>query len=349
MSERIEVQIERFLRTGEGHFGELALELYAYQFEKNLPYRAFSKACQKFPGQVTRWEDIPAVPISAFKSSELATFPIGQSAAVFHSSGTTQKSPSRHFMRTLTYYETALQASFAQHVLQERSSMPIFLLAPAPGEAPHSSLSWMLEVIKRKWGAPGSDTFIQRGSVQDWRLFKALTAYQDLGKPVFLLGTTLAYLSLFDLCAKQNKSFRCAPGTRLLDTGGMKTQNREVTRLEFLRLVWTYLGIPEADCVNEYGMCEMSSQFYGRGSSMVFQGPPWVKTLVVDPQSGDAVKSGQSGLLRHFDLANIDSVLAIQTEDEGELRPEGFLFKGRAKNADLKGCSLDLENYFKQP
>jgi hypothetical protein len=349
MTERLENQIERFLRTGEGDFDALALELFAFQFERNLPYRAFCKATGRMPGMVKRWDEIPAVPISAFKSSELATFPTGQAAAIFHSSGTTQKTPSRHFLRTLTYYETALTAGFQQAVLENRSSIPFFLLAPAPGEVPHSSLSWMLDVVKRKWGAPGSDTFIRRGQIEDWRLFKALKAYQELGKPVFVLGTTLAFISLFELCAKQGATFRCAAGSRLMDTGGMKTKTREVTRDEFLRQVWSYLGIPEADCVNEYGMCELSSQFYARGSSGVYQRPPWVRTLIRTLETGELATTGQTGLLCHYDLANVDAVMAIQTEDLGENRPNGFVLKGRAAAADLKGCSLDFESYLKKP
>ncbi len=348
MSERLEQRIERFLRTGEGDFEPLALELFAYQFERNVPYQAFCKASGRVPGEVSRWSDIPAVPISAFKSSELATFPIGQSAAVFHSSGTTQKTPSRHFLKTLTYYETSLVSGFDRWVLEGRTSIPFFLLAPSPGEAPHSSLSWMLEVVKRKWGAPGSDTFVQRGNVQDWQIFRALSAYEALGKPVILLGTTLAFLTLFDQCVKQQKTFRCPPGSRLMDTGGMKTQTRQVSREEFLRHVWSYLGIPEADCINEYGMCEMSSQFYARGASPVFQGPRWVRTLIIDPESGEPAAAGRDGLLRHYDLANVDSVLGIQTEDTGELRPEGFVLKGRAKTAELKGCSFDMEAYLRR-
>src|ERR1700676_3608434 len=47
-------------------------------------------------------------------------------------------------------------------------------------------------------------------------------------------------------------------------------------------------------------MCEMSSQFYARGTSNLFQGPPWVRTLVIDPDTGALAGPGQPGLLTHF-------------------------------------------------
>ncbi|OGR89313.1 MAG: hypothetical protein A2992_02815 [Elusimicrobia bacterium RIFCSPLOWO2_01_FULL_59_12] len=353
--ERLESRIERFLRTGSGDFEDLALELFAHQFEKSPPYQAYCKAQNRTPGYVRMWEEIPAVPIAAFKSADLATFPVGRAAAVFHSSGTTQKTPSRHFLKTLTFYEASLEAGFSKNVLFQTDPAPFLILAPSPSEAPHSSLSWMLDVVNRRWGLPagrqgmpGGGFYIQRGLVEDGRLFRALEETQAAGSPIALLGTTLAFLAFFDQCAKQNKSFLCPTGSRLMDTGGMKTQAREVTRGEFLRRVWSTLGIPEAGCINEYGMCELSSQFYARGASPVFKGPPWVRTLVVNPNTGAPLPEGETGWLTHFDLANVDSALAVQTEDEGIAHPEGFVLLGRARSAGLKGCSVDMEAYLKR-
>jgi hypothetical protein len=163
-----------------------------------------------------------------------------------------------------------------------------------------------------------------------------------------LLGTTLGFLRLFDYCVRQKVAFKCTPGSRLMDTGGMKTESREVSRDEFLELALTWLGIPSAQCVNEYGMCELGSQFYARGASPVFEGPPWTRSLVIDPETAAPAEPGASGLLRHYDLANIDSVMAIQTEDLGAARGDGFVLLGRAPAAALKGCSIDLESYLQR-
>ena len=57
--------------------------------------------------------------------------------------------------------------------------------------------------------------------------------------------------------------------------------------------------------------------------------------------------AGESGLLRHFDLANVDSVMAIQTEDLGRKVGEGLELLGRAPDADLKSCSLSAEAFLK--
>jgi len=49
--------------------------------------------------------------------------------------------------------------------------------------------------------------------------------------------------------------------------------------------------------------------------------------------------------LRHFDLANLNSVLAIQTEDLGRVAGSGFELLGRAPGAQLRGCSLTAEEW----
>ena len=49
---------------------------------------------------------------------------------------------------------------------------------------------------------------------------------------------------------------------------------------------------------------------------------------------------GETGIIRIFDLANVFSVAAIQTEDLGIRRSDGFELVGRAQLAEPRGCSL---------
>ena len=71
--------------------------------------------------------------------------------------------------------------------------------------------------------------------------------------------------------------------------------------------------------------------------------PPWVRTQVVDPESLAPLPEGEIGLLRHFDLANLHSVAAVQTDDLGVWRGDGFEVLGRAAGAEPRGCSLAAE------
>jgi hypothetical protein len=61
---------------------------------------------------------------------------------------------------------------------------------------------------------------------------------------------------------------------------------------------------------------------------------------IVSPETGGEVAEGGTGLIRVFDLANVYSVLAIQTEDLGIRHGDGFALAGRAVLAEPRGCSL---------
>jgi len=71
-----------------------------------------------------------------------------------------------------------------------------------------------------------------------------------------------------------------------------------------------------------------------------FHFPPWARVQIVSPETGREVAEGETGLIRVFDLANVFSVAAVQTEDLGIRRGDGFELIGRAQLAEPRGCSL---------
>ncbi len=132
-----------------------------------------------------------------------------------------------------------------------------------------------------------------------------------------------------------------------MDTGGFKGRSREVTREELYGEAQRTLGIALAWCINEYGMTEMSSQFYdgvaGRAGEIarrLHHPPPWVRTHATDPETLALLPEGSEGILCHWDLANLHSMMGIQTEDLGVVEAEGFRVLRRAKGAEARGCSI---------
>ena len=92
-------------------------------------------------------------------------------------------------------------------------------------------------------------------------------------------------------------------------------------------------------------MSELSSQAYDgvvghAGDESVFQFPPWARVQIISPETGHIAEPGQTGLIRVFDLANVYSVLAIQTQDLGIRRGAGFELLGRGMHTEPRGCSL---------
>jgi hypothetical protein len=110
-------------------------------------------------------------------------------------------------------------------------------------------------------------------------------------------------------------------------------------KAELHSLITKFLGVPAKNIICEYGMSELSSQAYATASGQ-FQFSPWARVQIISPETGREVRDGETGLIRVFDLANVFSVAAIQTEDLGIRRGGEFELIGRAQLAEPRGCSL---------
>jgi len=331
-------------RAPEAEFEALALDLFAYQFERNPFYRRLSIADGKEPGSVGSWKAVPAMPVAGFKELVLASFPKTKAVRVFRTSGTTSGARGAHFFDTLALYEAALLPAFRRHLLPDGASCRFFFLTASPEEAPYSSLSHMMGVVNRALSRPRGKFYVKKDDILFERLVEDLRADK---KPVAVLTTAFALKAFLDRLTAARISFRLPRGSRLMETGGFKGRARAVSKRSLYAGVAKRLGIPAEFCVSEYGMTELSSQFYdamaGRKGARFFRGPAWMRTLVVDPATGREARKGRPGLLRHCDLANRGSVAVVETEDLGRASESGFELLGRAPGAASRGCSLAYE------
>lgn len=338
-------------------FATLALDLFRRQFAANATYRRLCLAGGRTPETVGDWTGIPAVPTVAFKELELTSLPPAERIAVFHSSGTTGQVPSRHFhgSQSLGLYEASLVAGFARQTAAVGAVPRRFLaLTPPPDRVPHSSLAHMFGVCARRFGTPDSVFVGQVGADGAWeldlpRLLGELEEGQRSGRPVLVLGTAFHFVHLIDRCAAGNMAFRLGEGSGVLETGGYKGRSREMTRVALHAAIAECLGVPSTAILREYGMSELSSQAYAPDSSVpvpgdasgeVFRFPPWARAVIISPETGREVAEGGNGLVRVLDLANVWSVLAVQTEDLAVRRGDGFELLGRVPRSEPRGCSL---------
>lgn len=68
-----------------------------------------------------------------------------------------------------------------------------------------------------------------------------------------------------------------------------------------------------------------------------------MRTVAVDPESLSPLEPGAVGVLRHWDLANMDSVAVLQTADLGRAEEDGLELLGRAAGAEARGCSIAMD------
>jgi hypothetical protein len=360
-------------------FNCLALELFALQFANNSAYRALCEARRITPLIVSHWSQIPAVPTAAFKELEITCLAPAERTCVFHSSGTTEQRPSRHFHNadSLSVYEASVWPWFAAHVAvdvrrlnsngakitgrmevdqslrKSPATVGVVILTPPPAEAPGSSLVHMFNFIRLKLGA-ATGAFVGRvGDNGAWVVDfdAARTALASMeSRPLLILGTAFSFVHLLDEMSAQNLRFELPADSRVMETGGYKGRSRTLPKAELHALITDRFGVPASNIICEYGMSELSSQAYdaarlkSEGQSLksgrVFHFPPWARVQIVSPETGHEVGEGGTGLLRVFDLANVFSVLAIQTEDVAVRCSDGFELIGRAQLAEPRGCSL---------
>lgn len=349
MTAELQSRLLTWIKEGSSTaFEKTALEVFAFQYERNSVYRAYCDRQGLTLKTVRAWQQVPAVPTSAFRDFGITCFPVTEAAAEFHTSGTTKDKPGKHYFPTTALCDAAILPNFAAHLLPDGARLPMFVLTASPDEAPHSSLSHMMGVVMREFGDPDSRFYVTEGKLRIEALVNDLRKTEVEKRPVFLLGTAFAFVHLFDLCGEQKLKLELAAGSRAMETGGFKGRSREMSKRELYALFERVLGIPPTHVVNEYGMTELSSQFYdetmrvGRQSDLKLP-PPWTRVLVIDPNTGLEAAPGNRGLLRIFDLANLWSAMCIQTEDIGIAREDGFEIIGRAAGAEVRGCSLTAE------
>lgn len=342
-----------YLQHADIEFSGMAVMLFTLQFKHNAPYRRLCEARGIKPGDVTHWTQIPPVPTAAFKELDLTSLHPEERVRVFHSSGTTEQRTSRHHhsAESLALYEASLWPWLRENFQFPISNFQWLSLTPPVEQTPHSSLVHMFDFVRRQIGAPSSSFTGRVGADGSWALdFEATLAALGGGKPLFVVGTAFSFVHLLDEMAARNIRVSLLEGSRVLETGGYKGRSRSLPKAELHRLITERLGVPAEHIICEYGMSELSSQAYdslnpkskvqGPNSERTFHFPPWARARVISPETGREVAEGETGLLQVFDLANVFSVQAIQTEDLAVRRGTGFELRGRASEAAPRGCSL---------
>jgi hypothetical protein len=346
----------------EAEFNRLALALHARQYTGNEAYRRICVAQGSTPGQVRHWQDIPAVPTSAFKEFPLTSLSSGEEVAIFHSSGTTgqTRSSHHHSAESLAVYEDSLWRWFQARCLAGRmlEEWDLVFLTPPAGEAPNSSLTHMFSTLARHASGRGQTRFCgvseAGGWALDWERVKSALA---TSRPVLVLGTAFNFVHLLEETGTGHSGWKLAAGSAALETGGYKGRSQELPKETLHRWISERLGIARSRIVCEYGMSELGSQAYdgelgpaaeradtpeAESRPGCFQFPPWARVRILSPETGREVGEGETGLIRVWDLANVWSVLAVQTGDLGRRRGTGFEWVGRAVEAEPRGCSLQV-------
>ncbi len=300
-------------------------QVHAFQLANNAVYARY---CNGLSGEIR-----PYLPIDAFKHVPVIAFEdAAQAALVFQSSGTGRGVSAKHYVKDLHVYERAA----AQHFASLFGTGPLTLAAYLPHYTQmgtHSSLLYMVQHLVETFGDAHSGFFLDKEND-----LAALAARADPDTPFILFGAAFGLLDLVEKHAMQLPAHAI-----VIETGGMKTYRKEVTREALHSKLAAGFGLPTSHVLSEYGMCELLSQCYTQGGH-AFQTPPWMRIAIMDPENPLELQApGKPGALALIDLANVYSVSAILTQDKAIQTADGFEVLGRLQGAELRGCNFLLE------
>ncbi|APR83797.1 Putative acyl protein synthase/acyl-CoA reductase-like protein [Minicystis rosea] len=339
-------------------FDTLALDLARFQAVHVPAIARLGRARGAAIAELREASGIPAVPSDVFRLARIAAHPRELDVALFRTSGTSQGAEARgeHPMRTTETYERGALAWGQRFLWPDHADLQAIVLAPPIAEQGDSSLGFMLDRFAHGFARPPVFV-IHRGADGDGvidfaEIVRATAEARSSGHPVLVLATSFALVHLIE--GASGLDLRLTPGSRVMQTGGFKGKSREIAADVLRRMVAETFGVNEDHVVSEYGMTELSSQLYegtlagalGHGPKLahgIFVPPPWVRVTPVDPVSLEPVASGENGIGRIVDLANVDSSVAIQTADRVRITSFGIELLGRLPGATPRGCSIAID------
>ena len=303
-------------------FDDICYQIFKLQSTHNKVYNQYLEILGTDINSINSIEDIPLLPISCFKYNDVKTGK-WDSNHFFLSSGTTLNRRSRHWVKDMDWYKAVSKEIF-KYFFQMDDHMHICGLLPGYVDNPSSSLIHMVNSFIESFGATGSRIY----NLQIDAMKNDLIKYDRS----FLFAVTFAILDL----VSQVKLEDIQP--TVCFTGGMKGRGEELAFAEVVTLIKK--AIPNATVCAEYGMTELFSQAYAKENG-IYKEAPTMRVMpkeITDPLSNASnQRSAQLGII---DLANIDTVSFILTDDLVNKSFEGFEILGRLDYSDVRGCNL---------
>ena len=324
LREKLKNRVEKLAKV---NFDTLALDIFRYQARHNLLFRQYLELLGVTPQEINQIEDIPFLPIQFFKNHDIQTGS-WKPALNFTSSGTTGQTASRHLLRDPEFYRWNARRGFA-HFYGPVKEYCVLALLPSYLDRTGSSLVFMAEDFIRLSRYPQSGFFLYNTEA----LVEILNHCKKNAIPTLLLGVSFA---LWELAEQHPMDLN---DIIIMETGGMKGRRRELTREELHGILKASFQVESVH--SEYGMTELLSQAYSQGDGL-FRASPAMRALAREITDPFAIQpAGKTGALNIIDLANLDTISFIATDDLGRVYEDGsFEILGRLDASDARGCNL---------
>ncbi len=333
----------------QDRFTQALAQLTSFHRQQCVPYRRVLDVLGVGDGPFERFEDIPFLPVRAFKEHELLSIPRDQVFKTMTSSGTSGQSVSRIYLdRDTAMFQNKVLARLMVE-LMGKSRLPMLII-----DSP-SVLKDRQAFSARGAGILGFSLFGQDVTYaldDDMQLnLPAIEAFlaRHPGQPVFVFGFTFMVWQHFLLPLQDQGVELAMPEGILLHGGGWKKlQDQAVDSAEFRRRVAVQTGLQRV--VNYYGMVEQTGSIFIECGEGHLHASVFSDVVIRDHRDFSALPVGQQGLIEVLSLLPRSYPgHALLTEDLGTLlgqddcpcgRPgRYFTVHGRVAKAEVRGCS----------
>lgn len=316
-------------------------EAYEHVVEDWLDHRA---------GEVEQVEDLPFLPVTAFKEYDLRS---GATAVSVRSSSTTGQQPSRIHMDKITRTRATLSARaiLSDFIGEHKRPYLVFdaeetVRGPAltARAAAVLSLAHFAEAFHFVMRADG-DALVLDEAV----LIRALDTIGDT--PFVAYGFTyLLHQAHLDILAR-GAGRAVHPESVLLHSGGWKRlAHLAVDKTSFNRTVASAWSLADRQVIDFYGLVEQVGIPYPDCEAGLKHVPYWADVVMRRADTLEPAGPGEVGLIQLVNCLPLGSPNhSVLTEDLGELvledgcscgrRGRAFIFRGRAPRAEMRGCS----------
>ena len=316
----------RIFNVHEDNFEALSIDVFHYQYANNGLYRKYCDLTISDIGTIEHLHEIPFLPIQFFKTQQITTGAF-EAEAIFESSGTTGSINSKHYIKDLNWYTKSFLEGF-DLFYGNIEDYCILGLLPSYLERKNASLVYMVDaLIKKSKNELGGFHLYDHKKLHD-----IIKSNEENKQKTLLIGVSYALLDFAESFPMKLNN------TIVMETGGMKGRQKELTRAEVHAQLADAFGLPQIH--SEYGMTELSSQAYSEGNGIYAPGAG-MRMFVREPTDPLSCAQEGSGGLNIIDLANLHTCSFIATEDLGKVYSDGrFEVLGRFDQSDARGCNL---------
>ncbi len=328
------------------------MDLHKYHYANSKEYARICDVIFPESFSAENVSELPFLPVSSFKNFDLKSIPDADVYKVLTSSGTTGTVPSRIYLdRDTSTLQTKSLSKIVGHILGS-SRLPMLIIDSKDVIKNRESFS------ARGAGILGLSTFGKDHTYlldENYQIDKeVLNAFLDKynGQPIFIFGFTfMVWQYLHQLSIDKEIDFSQAI---MIHSGGWKKLSEMAVDNEtFKNLMFEKFRLRRV--YNFYGMIEQIGSIFIENSEGYLHCPNFADVIIRNPVDFSVQPDGKQGLIQVISLLPKSYPgYSILTEDIGVIMGEDddkegwkgkyFQILGRAKKAELRGCSDTFSN-----